>query len=195
MDLTKKILPSDVEVDGFFYPVKTDHFYWFNFAKLIKKEVPVTDFDFLYEDEKPADRKKGFYALYSFFAPKKTLPRVSGIQEKEIALDYEIDSDYIFAAILEQYGIDLFEKGIHWHKVLAMMQALHDVKLTKIIEYRLYKKPQKNETYESQMEELKKIWRIESEEEKKERTEAEKREKEFFAKTKNEKIILHQNHR
>lgn len=34
------------------------------------------------------------------------------------------------------------------------------------------------------MEELKKIWRIESEEEKKERTEAEKREKEFFAKTK-----------
>lgn len=182
MDLTKKILPSDVEVDGFFYPVKTDHFYWFNFARLIKKEVSAADFDFLYEDEKPADREKGFAALCGFFAPKKELPRVNGIQEKEIALDYEIDSDYIFAAILEQYGIDLFEKGIHWHKVLAMIQALHDVKLTKIIEYRLYKKPQKNETYESQMEELKKIWRIESEEEKKERTEAEKREKEFFAK-------------
>ena len=50
MDLTKKILPSAVEVDGIFYPVKTDHYYWFNFARLIKKKVSVSDFDFLYED-------------------------------------------------------------------------------------------------------------------------------------------------
>mgnify|MGYP004642463365 FL=1 len=87
MDLTKKILPSAVEVDGIFYPVKTDHFYWFNFARLIKKEVSAADFDFLYEDEKPADRQKGFASLCGFFAPKKELPRVNGIQEKEIALD------------------------------------------------------------------------------------------------------------
>ena len=182
MDLTKKILPSAVEVDGIFYPVKTEHYYWFNFARLIKKADSVSDFDFLYEDGKPADRQKGFFALLSFFSPKKELPRVCGAQNEEIPLDYEIDSDYIYAAILEQYGIDLFEKGVHWHKVLAMMRALHDVKLTRIIEYRPYKKPQKNESYESQMEELKKAWRIESAEEKRERSEAEKREKEFSAK-------------
>ena len=72
MDLTKKILPSAVEVDGIFYPVKTEHYYWFNFARLIKKADSVSDFDFLYEDGKPADRQKGFFALLSFFRQRKS---------------------------------------------------------------------------------------------------------------------------
>lgn len=81
---------------------------------------------------------------------------------------------------MEQYHVDLFEKEIHWHKVLAMIAGLHTTKLNDIIGYRLYRKPSKSDTHESEMLRLKKMWRIETEEDKK----AKSAEKDFFAKLK-----------
>lgn len=174
-------LPADVSVGGRLYAIRTGHPWWFRFAELIKDgRTEAGSFDFLYTEDIPEDREEGFARLLSFFAPKRELPRADagGGGSGEIALDYTLDADFIYAGILEQYGIDLLEKEIHWHKVLAMIGALHGTKLNDIIGYRLYKKPSKDASYDRDMQRLRRMWRIETPED----ILAAQREKDFFSK-------------
>jgi len=135
MDLTKAILPDSVEVSGRFYKIHTGHPYWFRFHSLFSQDVKyVDDFDFLYVDEIPQDKQGGVSALLAFFYEKKEVPR--GDSDGELVLDYDIDSDLIYAGILQCYGVDLFEREIHWHKVRAMISGLRETKLNDIIYYR-----------------------------------------------------------
>lgn len=186
MKLSKMILPDGISTGGKLYKIKTGHPYWFRFAELLKKgERRLSVYDFLYESEAPADRNKGFEELFKFFAPERELPRAEkGDDGGETALDYETDAELIYAAFLEQYGIDLFDKEIHWHKVLAMIAGLHSTKLNDIIGYRLYRKPAKGDSYDKDMMRLKRLWRIETDEDK----EAAEREKDFFGKLKKPKM-------
>lgn len=59
---------------------------------------------------------------------------------EEIVLDYAIDADYIYAAFLSQYGIDLLDvKELHWHKFLALFKGLKDDEMIcKIMSYFSY---------------------------------------------------------
>lgn len=136
MDLAKAILPDAVEVSGRFYQVKTGHSYWFRFSEILEQDkVYLTDADYLYIDEPPEDRQAGFDALSKFYYEPKVVPRTDG-ESGERILDYSIDSDLIYAAILQCYKIDLYEKQYHWHKVRAMIAGLHDTKLNEILGYR-----------------------------------------------------------
>ena len=56
--------------------------------------------------------------------------------ESRRVYDFEYDSDYIFAAFMEQYGIDLSEARMHWWKFRALFRGLHDCKITEIMGYR-----------------------------------------------------------
>lgn len=180
MTLSKMVLPAEIEAGGKFYKIRTGHPYWFRFAELLKaKEDRLSSYDFLYDGEVPEDRQAGFEKLFEFFSPKRELPRTDGGADTgETALDYELDAELIYAAFLEQYKVDLFDKEIHWHKVLAMIAGLHSTKLNDIIGYRLYRKPMKNDSYEKDMLRLKRIWRIETDEDRK----AAEMEKDFFSK-------------
>lgn len=187
MKLSKMVLPAEISVGGKFFKIRTGHPYWFRFAELLKaKENRLSSYDFLYDGEIPDDRQAGFEQLFKFFSPEKELPRADAQTGSggEIALDYELDADLIYAGILEQYGVDLFEKEVHWHKVLAMVSGLHSTKLNDVIGYRLYRKPSKTDSYDKDMMRLKHLWRIESDEDKK----AAEREKDFFSKLKKPKI-------
>lgn len=46
-----------------------------------------------------------------------------GSSEKAV-FDFEYDSDYIYAAFLSQYGLDLTECDLHWHKFKALFLGL-----------------------------------------------------------------------
>lgn len=176
-------LPSEIEAGGKLYRIKTGHPYWFRFAEILGGGRAVfSDADYLYTDDKPADRKAGFSALMSFFQPKMELPRPSGGASSEKAVDFTLDAPLIYAGILEQYGVDLFEREIHWHKVLAMISGLHSTRLNEIISYRLYSPPSKSDTQESIMRRLQRAWRIESADEKEEAMKAAENERAFFAK-------------
>lgn len=54
----------------------------------------------------------------------------------ETAYDFEEDSGYIFAAFIQQYGIDLTETNMHWFKFLALFKSLQDCAFTKLQEIR-----------------------------------------------------------
>lgn len=50
---------------------------------------------------------------------------------------YDQDDDYIYAAFIEQYGIDLAEDDLHWWKFRALFKSLSDsCKISKIMSYR-----------------------------------------------------------
>ena len=156
MDLTKIGLPDSVIVSGKVYKIKTGHSYWFRFAQLIGQEKKyLSDFDNFYVDGNiPDDRQAGIDELCKFYYEEKELPRSEG-GENARALDYDSDSDYIYAALMQCYGVDLFEKQYHWHKVRAMIAGLVGTRLNDIMQYRI-SDPGKNR----ELQRMKRIWAL-----------------------------------
>jgi hypothetical protein len=146
-------------VSGRTYHIRTDHYSWFRFAELLK-HIGTTygEFDFLYiEDEKPFNRKEGFEQLMKFFYEKRLLPRPdhSSTDTKEI-IDYVLDADLIYSAIMQCYGVDLYDKPIHWHKVRAMINGLVGTKYNDILYYRACKYDSKDK----ELMKLKRAWAL-----------------------------------
>ncbi len=163
IDLAKKVLPSAVEADGFFYAVKTDFHYWIRFSQMVKeKHIPV-DFDFLYDGKIPPDRMKGIDALTAFCYPHRELPRVlqeSG-NDDTICYDYAVDSDLIFSAFIQQYGINLIESSMHWYEFRALFDGLQGTKFNEVVKYRLWQRPPgKLSEYDRYMQRMQESWRI-----------------------------------
>lgn len=155
MDLTKAALPDSVIVSGKVFKIHTGHPYWFRFAEIIAdKKALLGELDFIYSGEAPEDRRAGFDALFGFYYEPKELPRSDGGSSERV-LDYAIDSDLVYAGILQCYGIDLFDKPIHWHKVRAMITGLTGTKLNTVLEYRC-STPGKNK----ELARMKRIWRL-----------------------------------
>ncbi len=159
MRLDKKDLPQTVEVGGKHYEIQTDHYWWFMFSRLLKdsKNIPTDTVDGFFIGETPENKEDAFSALFGFYYEEKELPRkTDDEEEKKKVLDYDIDSDLLYSALLQCYGVDLFEKALHWHKVRAMITGLVGTKLNDIIGYRC-----SNPTYkEKEMLKVKEAWEL-----------------------------------
>ena len=163
IELKKSRLPESVEVDGSLYNIHTSFKYFLRFIELLaNKDIKPQDFDFMYQGKKPQDRESGFIALVQFCNPPQILPHTDKLEgSSEKAVDYTIDADYIFAAFMERYGIDLVESDMHWYKFQALFKGLHDTKLNEIIGYRLWENTSgKRDAYTRQMEKLKAAWEL-----------------------------------
>lgn len=164
MDLSEAKLPETVKVDGSTFYVKTSFKFWLKFLKkLDDKNAPPVDFDFMYDGARPRSRLNGIMALVQFCNPPQLLPRpdVFGSGSSEKATDYFVDAEYIYAAFMELYGIDLIESDMHWYKFLALFKGLHGTKLNEIIGYRLYENTSgKRDAYTRQMEKLRRAWEL-----------------------------------
>ena len=117
----------------------------------------------MYNGARPRSRLNGIMALVQFCNPPQLLPRpeVFGSGSSEKATDYTVDADYIYAAFMELYGIDLIESDMHWYKFLALFKGLHGTKLNEIIGYRLYENTSgKRDAYTRQMEKLRRAWEL-----------------------------------
>lgn len=148
MNLLTEPLLKTVEIEGNLYPIDT------NFRTSIR-------FELLMQDGEIADKEKIIRALKLYYP--KIPPNIQAACEKmawfyrcgreentrqaedgeEIVetkriYDFSYDDDYIYAAFLGQYGIDLQEvKHLHWWKFRAMFRALNDsCEFVKIMGYR-----------------------------------------------------------
>lgn len=76
---------------------------------------------------------------------------------------FEYDDDYIYAAFMDQYNIDLQDiEYLHWWKFKAMFNSLkEDIKIVKIMEFRSIElskvKDKEQKAYYKQMKELYKL--------------------------------------
>lgn len=159
IDLTKKDLPNVVKVNGRSYSIYTDFRVWMRFANDVSRmnASDQIDVSYLFKNEMPS--WCNLQVLIDFCFPKSELPRSRGTSS-EILFDYNLDGDYIYAAFMSQYGIDLLDiKYLHWYKFLALFKGLKDDEvMCKIMAYRGYEKTdEKKDRYL----ELKEAWRIE----------------------------------
>jgi len=148
-----------VLVDGEHYEIKTEFYHWLNFGRIIQQridgvEITYGEFDKFYSEEPPENREAGFGELCKFYENKKELPRPSKKKTDVITLDWEIDSEFIYAAFLQQYRIDLEKEYPHWHKFLALFYGLVGTKLNDIMSARCSKETK------GVMKELREAWRI-----------------------------------
>lgn len=160
MDLTRKALPNTVVVGGRAFSIYTDFRPWLRFEIEVSKmrRGDTIDISYLFKNDMP--EYCDLTELFVFSRPESPLPRPMN-HSNAIVLDYELDSDLIYAAFLGQYGIDLFEvKDLHWHKFLALLKGLNDsTVLSKVMGYRSYEK-RNNENIDP-YEELRRAWEIE----------------------------------
>lgn len=169
MDLTTKSLPNTVRVGGRDFSIYTDFRKWMRFEIEVSRLRPGGNIDVLYLFKNEHPVACDIQELFVFSRPNSELPRSTKSFNK-IPFDYAIDSDYIYAAFMSQYGIDLMEiPELHWHKFLALFKGLkEDEMICKIMSYRCYEKSDsKKDIYED----LQRAWEIEhiTEEDKAER--------------------------
>lgn len=88
-------------------------------------------------------------------------------KDKESSYSLKYDAEYIYSSFMQAYGIDLLEEQgkLHWFKFQALLAGLpEDTKFRQVVSIRLWKKPSKSDTEESQMRELKEIYKLPDEE-------------------------------
>lgn len=163
IDLTEKSLPNTIEVDGRLYSIYTDFRVWLRFEISLKEHrrdgsVPI---GYLFKNDRPL--YCNVQALMAFAHPPRELPRaVRGTGSDVTVIDFKLDADLIFAAFLQQYGIDLTTVDeLHWHKFLALLHGLKGTKLDEVMAYRCYEK--QTDRNIDPHEELRDAWEIREE--------------------------------
>ena len=160
IDLSKALLPESVEVNGVYHPIQSDYRYGIIFFRMAYKERhAAADYAFFFSAGMPDDTDAAVAALAAFYFPAEALPRREGQETGSPVLDYELDADLIYAAFAEQYGIDLVDTRLHWHKFHALMKGLNGTKLNEIMGFRQYEAHPRD--YETLMLDLQRAWSLE----------------------------------
>lgn len=140
MNLMEKGLTDTVAIGGEPFLLNTDFRIWMRFCNEIEKWGGRYDLNisYIFADQIPVIREKeDMSAIMAFAYPPAVIPKGSSGETR--VLDYEIDADYIYSAFFGQYGIDLTETDMHWHKFRALLNGLNNsTKLHEIMGYRCY---------------------------------------------------------
>lgn len=135
MNIITDGLPDCVEIDGGTYYINTDFRVWVKIELLFSDDVPEgyrlplalgLAFDTI-----PENKEEAAEALLAFYSGgKNTEKKASGKKKKSRKnrriYSFEYDSEYIYAAFMQAYGIDLADVEMHWFKFKALFAALPD---------------------------------------------------------------------
>ena len=141
-------LPSAISVAGQEYPVRTDFRVWLKFDKVMSDGGDALENASeiiklcMYPGKLPNDGTELFLKLIDFYVTdfdKEIAKRTDKTSKAFIpVINFEYDAAYIYAAFLEQYGIDLVDiEYLHWWKFQALFKGLSEnSKIVKIMGYR-----------------------------------------------------------
>lgn len=147
MNLLIDELPDYVVVDGVEYQIRSDFRISMLFEILMQdselepKEKTVKALE-LYYPVVPSDLGKAVEALLWFYkcgkADNPQKQKINARKCKTRVYSFEYDDDYIYAAFMTQYGIDLNSiEYMHWWKFRSMFNSLtNQCEFVKIMEYR-----------------------------------------------------------
>ena len=142
-------LPTEFESGGVRYPFHSDFREWIRFESLIiNSDVPenlknVLALRLIFAGSVPDDIIGAEKFILWFYRGGREKHATNGngngadSLESRRVYDFEYDFEYLYAAFLEQYGIDLINIDyLHWWKFRALFKGLHDCRLTEIMGYR-----------------------------------------------------------
>jgi len=140
-------LPETVKIGGLSYPIDTDFRSWIRLEELLlddaftKQEKVELALDLIFPAPVPSFLQGDALAqIFWFYAEGKEHKLPDPEDEEEAAeriFSYEEDGGYIYAAFLEQYGLDLTKDTLHWWQFMALFKSLNPETLfVKIMGYR-----------------------------------------------------------
>ncbi len=141
MSILTEQLPAEVLVGGKTYSIRTDFRVWVQFSQLAfsgkSDAVSVAQMLTLIFEELPPDMKETFSALMDFYSFQRESVRASQGKNNKRVFDYDADAGYIYAAFLQQYGIDLTRANMHWWTFKTLFDSIsEDTHFGKILQYR-----------------------------------------------------------
>lgn len=146
MSMITRPLPDTVEVDGKKYRVHTDFRRWLELGRMMSDrslpmERKIVDALVLCypHDSLPPSLEGAVNSMLRFYTGGKKPPSEGKTPEKKKKpiYDFEYDAEYIYAAFMGQYGIDLTTASLHWYQFKALFMGLDEnCKMCKIMEYR-----------------------------------------------------------
>lgn len=133
--------PGTITVSGQEYPIDTDFRVWVDFQSILTGDG---------QELEKAERLAGFmaqlgipptqealYAMLAFYMAESKERAVATQRTRPMAFDFQRDSEYIYAAFMGAYDIDLTTAAMHWWTFKALFKALpDDCELCKIMRYR-----------------------------------------------------------
>ena len=152
MNILIDVLPEHVEIDSIEYKINTDFRIGIMFELLIQDNT-LTDMEKveialnLYYPEIPHDLIQALEKILWFYRCGKEYDTedpqegTEGTTQQQAIYSFEHDAEYIYAAFLDQYGIDLQDiEHLHWWKFRALFKGLkEDNLIVKIMGYRAIK--------------------------------------------------------
>lgn len=141
------VLPETVDIDGAEYRINTDFRISILFELLMqddevgKRQKLIQGLQ-LYYPEIPQNLTEAVDKMIWFYKcgreSEEDRPGKSGNSNSKQVYSFDYDDDYIYAAFLEKYGIDLQDvEDLHWWKFRALFKALgEDTEIVKIMGYR-----------------------------------------------------------
>lgn len=132
--------PESIIVNGAEYPVNTDFRVWVQFQGILlsddTNDVKADKVCQLMESMQIPTTKECLDSMLAFYAGASTENQTGGGGNVR-AYDFEKDSEYIFSAFLDSYGIDLTTENLHWWRFKALFKSLpEDCQMCKIMMYR-----------------------------------------------------------
>lgn len=134
--------PSDtVTVSGREYPVETDFRVWVEFQSILtgdskEREKAECLAGFMERLGLPPSRE-ALEAMLEFYTAESRERTVASRRGRPMAFDFRQDSEYVYAAFMGAYGIDLTTAELHWWRFKALFKALpEDCELCRIMRYR-----------------------------------------------------------
>lgn len=168
-------LPETVEIDGKHYHIRTSFREWMQWDSIVDSsgsEVEKIEklLRFYYPEiplmslETAIDKMLWFYRCGKQLEPEgETRQRYQRKTTKEPAYSFEQDAPYIYAAFLDQYGIDLAVEDMHWWKFMALFESIgEDTKMSKIMYYRKASTSGMSRDQRAFINEMKKLYKIRS---------------------------------
>lgn len=146
MNILIDLVPTSVNIDNKEYEVNSDFRTSILFELLMQdnsieeKEKFILALQ-LYYPVIPENINAAIEQMLWFYKCGKDIKKSKGNSKGKSATQiysFEHDDDYIYAAFMDQYNIDLQDiKYLHWWKFKAMFNSLkEDIKIVKIMEYR-----------------------------------------------------------
>lgn len=138
-------LPDSVTIDGIEYQINTGFRTSIEFELLVQEEIEEElllqkMLQLYYGNRIPPDVLQAVEKALWFYAGGNLEQNNTKHVERSRPYSFEYDWDYIYAAFLEQFGVDLQDTEMHWWKFRAMFASLNDkVRFSEIIGYRTVK--------------------------------------------------------
>lgn len=142
-------LPTSITVGGEIFKIDANFRTFVLFESLIfdsklpERYKPKMIMELFFVDKSPQDFNATLPAILDFYSAGKKQKPIPDNKRKPRKIaprlyDFEYDADYIYAAFLSEYRIDLNEiEFLHWWKFKALFNALpENVQISKIIGYR-----------------------------------------------------------